>query len=260
MRAAARRISFQKNPLRNDSSQKTVLFASAAVLALIALGGCAPRPQSHQAGMAESAPAKVAPAPAKGAAIDTGTATKAPASASSGNPQDEAIAIFAGGCFWCMEPPFDKLPGVISTTSGYTGGHTKNPTYELTSAGGTGHTEAMQVRYDPGKVSYETLLDVFWHNIDPFAVDRQFCDGGDQYRSGIFPANVEQRRLAEASKQKFAARFGRSIATEITDATTFYPAEEYHQDYYSKNAVRYKFYRYNCGRDARLEEIWGQKG
>ncbi|MEO5628938.1 MAG: peptide-methionine (S)-S-oxide reductase MsrA [Thermomonas sp.] len=174
--------------------------------------------------------------------------------------QGDAVAIFAGGCFWCMEPPFDKLPGVISTTSGYTGGHTKDPTYEQTSAGGTGHAEAMQVRYDPGKVSYETLLDVFWHNIDPFAVDRQFCDGGNQYRSAIFPANAEQHRLAEASKQAIASRFKQPIATEITDATAFYPAEEYHQDYYKKNAVRYKFYRYNCGRDARLEDVWGKQG
>ena len=190
------------------------------------------------------------------AAATTSPATVLPAT----NTQGEAVAIFAGGCFWCMEPPFDKLPGVLATTSGYTGGHTINPTYEQTSAGGTGHTEAMQVRYDSSKISYEKLLDVFWHNVDPFAVDRQFCDGGNQYRSGIFPANAEQRRLAEASKQTFAARFGRPIATEITDATTFYPAEEYHQDYYKKNAVRYKFYRYNCGRDARLEEIWGKQG
>ncbi|MDQ3160013.1 MAG: peptide-methionine (S)-S-oxide reductase MsrA [Pseudomonadota bacterium] len=170
------------------------------------------------------------------------------------------MAIFAGGCFWCMEPPFDALPGVISTTSGYTGGHTQNPTYEQTSAGDTGHTEAVEVRYDPAKVSYEKLLDVFWLNVDPFAVDRQFCDSGSQYRSGIFPANPEQRRSAEASKEKLTARFNQAIATEITDATTFYPAEKYHQDYYQKNAVRYKFYRFNCGRDARLEAVWGKQG
>ena len=173
--------------------------------------------------------------------------------------EHRAVAIFAGGCFWCMEPPFDKLPGVFSTTSGYVGGHVANPTYEQVSAGGTGHAEAVQVEYDPGKVSYAKLLDVFWHNIDPVAVDRQFCDAGAQYRSAIFPVDDEQRRLAEASKQKWqsSGRFDRPIATEIVAATMFYPAEDYHQDYYEKNPVRYKFYRFSCGRDGRLEEVWG---
>lgn len=171
-----------------------------------------------------------------------------------------AVAIFAGGCFWCMEPPYDKLPGVISTTSGYIGGRVANPTYQQVSAGRTGHTEAVQVRYDPSRVDYATLLEVFWRNIDPVAVDRQFCDVGSQYRSEIFYLDEEQRRLAEASKRRLEAsgRFDRPIATEITPASTFYPAEGYHQDYYTKNPVRYRFYRWNCGRDARLQELWGE--
>lgn len=171
-----------------------------------------------------------------------------------------ATAIFAGGCFWCMEPPYDKLPGVISTTSGYTAGRTVNPTYPLVSAGGTGHTEAVRVVYDPSKVSYSKLLEVFWRNIDPVAVNRQFCDVGDMYRSGIYPINGEQLRLAQASKKALQAsgRFPSGIATEIKPASTFYPAEEYHQDYYVKNPVRYKFYRFNCGRDQRLGDVWQQ--
>ena len=181
--------------------------------------------------------------------------------AQNATPAKTAIAVFAGGCFWCMEPPYDKLPGVISTTSGYTGGHVANPTYEQVSAGGTGHTEAVQVRYDPTRVSYAKLLEVFWRNIDPVAVDRQFCDAGSQYRSAVFYGNAEQQRLAEASKRKLenSGRFARPIATEIAAASTFYPAEGYHQDYYTKNPVRYKFYRWNCGRDQRLEELWGKQ-
>lgn len=172
-------------------------------------------------------------------------------------------AIFAGGCFWCMEPPYDALPGVISTESGYIGGTLANPTYEQVSAGRTGHAEALRVTYDPGRVGYPTLLEVFWRNIDPVAVDRQFCDVGDQYRSAIFPVDDEQRRLAEASKRTLQAdpRFRQqTIATRIEPAATFYPAEDTHQDYYRKNPVRYKFYRYSCGRDRRLEEIWGEAG
>lgn len=176
-------------------------------------------------------------------------------------PAKTATAIFAGGCFWCMEHDFDQVPGVISTTSGYTGGHVANPTYEQVSAGGTGHAESVQVRYDPRKVNYAKLLDVFWHNIDPVAVDRQFCDHGSQYRSAIFYGNADEKRLAEASKQALEAsgRFKQPIATQIVAASTFYPAEDYHQDYYRKNPVRYKFYRFNCGRDQRLEEIWGKR-
>jgi peptide-methionine (S)-S-oxide reductase len=173
-----------------------------------------------------------------------------------------AVAIFAGGCFWCMEPPFDEVPGVTSTVSGYVGGRNARPTYEQVSAGRTGHAEAVQVTYDPSRVSYETLLQVFWRNIDPLAVDRQFCDVGDQYRSAIFAVDAEQLRLAEASKRELEAsgRFEQPIATQIVPATPFYPAEEYHQDYYQRNPVRYKYYRYRCGRDERLEQLWGESG
>jgi peptide-methionine (S)-S-oxide reductase len=171
-----------------------------------------------------------------------------------------ATATFAGGCFWCMEPPFDELPGVLSTTSGYTGGSKKNPTYHEVSAGTTGHTEAVQIVYDPAKVSYDKLLEVFWKNIDPTTADRQFCDGGSQYRSGIFFHNEEQQRLAEASKKQIeqSGRLTQPIVTEIVRVGEFYAAEDYHQDYYKKNPVRYKLYRYNCGRDQVLEKIWGK--
>lgn len=185
---------------------------------------------------------------------DDQTATQPPSAA----PDSTAIAIFAGGCFWCMEPPYDKIPGVISTTSGYIGGHVANPTYRQVTTGRTGHTESVKVEYDPSRVRYEQLLEVFWRNIDPIAVDRQFCDVGSQYRSEIFPTSPEQKKLAEASKQSIATRFDQPIATKITEATTFYPAESYHQDYYKKNPVQYKFYRWNCGRDKRLNELWGE--
>ena len=171
-----------------------------------------------------------------------------------------AKAIFAGGCFWCMEHPFDVLPGVVSTTSGYIGGQKKNPTYEEVSSGRTGHTEAVQVVYDPKKVTYEKLLDVFWHNIDPTVKDQQFCDHGSQYRSGIFYVDDEQKRLAEASKAALDRNkpFSAAIVTEITRASEFYPAEDYHQDFYLKNPLRYKYYRSGCGRDARLKQLWGK--
>ena len=176
------------------------------------------------------------------------------------NPTPQsAIATFAGGCFWCVEADFEKVPGVISAISGYTGGHTVNPTYEEVSRGGTGHAEAVEVVYDPAKLSYEKLLDVFWHNIDPLAKDQQFCDHGDQYRSAIFYHDDRQRLLAEGSKAAVAARFEQPIATEIVPAGPFYKAEEYHQKYYLKSPIRYKFYRFNCGRDARLEKLWGKK-
>jgi len=177
-----------------------------------------------------------------------------------GSDKSLAIATFAGGCFWCMEPPYDKLDGVISTTSGYTGGRKKNPTYEEVSGGTTGHAEAVQVTYDPTKVSYQKLLEVFWKNIDPFTPNAQFCDHGSQYRSAIFYHNEEQKRAAEASKQKLekSGRFTRPIVTEIVPAGEFYPAEDYHQDYYQNNPVRYKYYRYRCGRDEALEKIWGK--
>jgi peptide-methionine (S)-S-oxide reductase len=181
------------------------------------------------------------------------------ASAPAQQNEATATATFAGGCFWCVEADFDRVPGVISTTSGYTGGHTPHPTYEEVSRGGTGHAESVEIVYDPGKVSYEKLLDTFWHNIDPLAKNSQFCDHGDQYRTAIFYHDEGQRRLAEASKIAVQARFKQPIATEITAAGPFYRAEDYHQDYYLKNPIRYKFYRFNCGRDARLEELWGKK-
>ena len=174
-------------------------------------------------------------------------------------PAPTATAIFAAGCFWCVEADFDKVEGVLSTTSGYIGGRTANPSYEEVSHGGTGHAEAVEIVYDPAKVSYQKLLDVFWHNVDPLAKDRQFCDRGDQYRSAIFYRDDEQRRLAEASKAAVAKRFREPIQTEIVAAGPFYKAEDYHQDYYLKNPIRYRFYRFNCGRDARLEELWGKK-
>jgi peptide-methionine (S)-S-oxide reductase len=168
-----------------------------------------------------------------------------------------AKATFAGGCFWCMEPPFDQLEGVVSTTSGYIGGRVKDPTYRQVSSGGTGHAEAVEVVYDPSKIGYRELLEVFWRNIDPLVKDRQFCDKGDQYRTAIFFHDEEQRRLAEETRAAVAKRFDQPVQTEIVAATKFYPAEEYHQDYYEKNPVRYKLYRTGCGRDARLTELWG---
>lgn len=172
----------------------------------------------------------------------------------------EAVATFAGGCFWCMEPPFDALEGVVSTTAGYIGGHVKAPTYKQVSAGGTGHAEAVQVRYDPEVVGYRELLEVFWRNIDPLDPRGQFCDKGDQYRSAIFVHDENQRNLAEVSLQqlKASAQIDGPIVTPIVTATEFYPAEAYHQDYYQKNPWRYKYYRYRCGRDQRLKELWGQ--
>ena len=173
--------------------------------------------------------------------------------------EGKAVATFAGGCFWCMEPPFDKLDGVISTTSGYIGGHKDNPTYKEVSAGGTGHAEAVEILYDPEKVTYGELLEVFWRQINPTTPDRQFVDIGSQYRAGIFYHDEEQRRLAEESKKRIAesGRFDGPIVTEITPASKFWPAEEYHQDYYRKNPIRYKYYRWGSGRDKYLESIWG---
>ncbi len=173
--------------------------------------------------------------------------------------QGFAKATFAGGCFWCMEPPFEQLPGVISVTSGYTGGHKTSPTYQEVSSGDTGHAEAVEIVYDPAKTNYSRLLDVFWRNIDPLDAAGQFCDKGQQYRSAIFYHDDEQKRFAETSKQVLeqSARFKKPIATAIVPATIFYAAEDYHQNYYQKNPVRYKYYRYSCGRDQRLEELWG---
>ena len=183
------------------------------------------------------------------------TATASPRAEQSAQ---QATATFAGGCFWCMEPPFDALTGVISTTSGYTGGQAKNPTYEQVSNGGTGHTEAVQVIYDPAVVTYAQLLEVFWRNVDPVDGGGQFCDRGPQYRPAIFSHSAEQQRLAETSKAGVATRLGNAILVEIVAATTFYPAETYHQDYYKKNPLRYKFYTWNCGRQQRLDQVWGR--
>lgn len=171
-----------------------------------------------------------------------------------------ATATFAGGCFWCMEPPFKKLPGVVSVTSGYTGGTVPNPTYHQVSEGDTGHAEAIQVIYDPSKISYDNLLDVFWHNIDPTTSKRQFCDSGDQYRTAVFYHDDKQKAQAIASRDALAKSGvlkGAPIATEITAASAFYPAEEYHQDYYRKEELRYRLYRQGCGRDRRLQQIYG---
>ncbi len=172
-----------------------------------------------------------------------------------------AKATFAGGCFWCMERPYDELEGVVSVTSGYTGGRKKNPTYREISTGWTGHAEAVQVVYDPEKVNYGKLLEVFWRNIDPTTPDKQFCDEGTQYRSVIFFHDEEQRRLAEESKRALdgALRLPGPVVTEIVPASEFYRAEDYHHKYYRKNPVRYKLYRYSCGRDKRLQELWGNE-
>jgi peptide-methionine (S)-S-oxide reductase len=191
----------------------------------------------------------------------------APVQAQTQVPVKTEKAIFAGGCFWCMEPPFDALPGVISTISGYTAGQKSAPTYQEVSAGYTGHTEAVEVVYDPTKITYKQLLEVFWVNIDPVTKDQQFCDAGSQYRSGIYFVNDEQKKLALESKellnkgQAFGAAkpvgFTKGVVTEVIPATQFWPAEEYHQNYYLKNPIRYKGYRYNCGRDDRLKSLWG---
>ncbi len=176
------------------------------------------------------------------------------------SPIATATAIFAGGCFWCLEADFEKLPGVIGAESGYTGGKTPNPGYHQVSAGGTGHTEAVRVSYDPAKLSYQQLVDYFWRHIDPTVKDRQFCDAGTQYRSAIYWQNEAERKIAEASRDALL-KVGKlpQVYTEVTAASVFYPAEEYHQDYYKKNPIRYAYYRKTCGRDARVHEIWGDK-
>ena len=195
-----------------------------------------------------------------GALSAPGLADQAKPAAPAASSQS-ATAIFAGGCFWCLEADFDKLPGVLSTESGYAGGTLQNPTYEQVSRGGTGHAESVRVTYDPAKVDYEKLLDYFWHHVDPTVKDRQFCDIGNQYRTAIFYQDDAQRRAALASKAALenSGRFAR-IYTEVAPAGVFYPAEEYHQDYYKKNPIRYKYYRTSCGRDARVSEVWGKKG
>ncbi len=171
-----------------------------------------------------------------------------------------AKATFAGGCFWCMEEAFEAVEGVVSVVSGYMGGHVENPTYEQVSAGGTGHAESIEVTYDPGKVTYQQLLAIFWRNVDPTTPNSQFCDHGSQYRTVIFYHNNHQKQLIDKSKQVIEQfkSFPESIVTEIAPATVFYPAEEYHQDFYSRNPIRYKYYKWNCGRVKRLEQLWGK--
>ena len=185
-------------------------------------------------------------------------AAQAPATRTA-TPAATAVATFAGGCFWCMEPPFDKLDGVLETTSGYMGGKERNPTYEQVSAGATGHAEVVQVRYDPARVSYARLLEVFWRNIDPTVKDRQFCDVGSQYRSAIFVHDEAQRRAADASRAALeqSRPFKDPIVTPVVAAGEFWPAEDYNQDYYLKNPIRYSYYRNGCGRDRRLSSLWG---
>jgi peptide-methionine (S)-S-oxide reductase len=194
-----------------------------------------------------------------GAAVLAQDSPKGAATAQETLKPGQASAIFAGGCFWCMEPPYDALDGVISTTSGYIGGSAPNPTYEQVSAGGTGYAEAVRVVYDPAKIDYQQLVDVFWHNIDPTQVDGQFCDHGDQYRTAIFYGDDQQEQIAEQSLAELEKNkpFEGKIVTEIAPATAFYPAEDYHQDYYQKNPLRYKYYRWACSRDQRLTELWG---
>ena len=172
-----------------------------------------------------------------------------------------SVATFAAGCFWCVEPPYDKTEGVVSTTSGYTGGKVAGVTYRQIGMGGTGHTEAVRVVYDPAKVGYDKLLEIYWRNVDPLDAKGQFCDTGEPYRPAIFVHDEEQRRLAEASKAALAAsgRFKQPIAVAIEPAADFWIAEDYHQDYYLKNPAKYAYYRWGCGRDARLEELWGKK-
>ena len=195
------------------------------------------------------------------AAVSMAGALAGGAAASAAGPAPGlAHATFAGGCFWCMEGPFDHVTGVVSTTSGYTGGSVKKPSYEQVSSGATGHAEAVDVVYDPAKVTYAQLLDVFWHNVDPTDGGGQFCDRGNQYRTAIFYHDAEQQRLAEQSKQAIEAsgKLKRKIVTQIVPAGEFYPAEDYHQDYYLRNPIRYKYYRFNCGRDDRLKQLWGE--
>lgn len=182
------------------------------------------------------------------------------ATGSAGHAAEQAKAVFAGGCFWCMEEVFEKVEGVVAVTSGYMGGQKANPTYEDVSAGGTGHAESVEVVYDPAKVSYQKLLDHFWKNVDPLTPNAQFCDHGTQYRAAIFYGNDEEKRQAEASRQAVeqSKRFTEPIVTQIMMAAKFYAAEEYHQDFYKKNPARYKFYKYTCGRAQRLEQLWGK--
>jgi peptide-methionine (S)-S-oxide reductase len=220
---------------RDRWTSQPMLAMSVLVVALVSVGLSSNRLMTASAAAADSATI-VSPSPAAAS---------------------EARAIFAGGCFWCSEADFEKVAGVLDVRSGYTGGSEKNPTYKEVAGGKTGHTEAVEVRYDPAQVSYAELLDIYWRSIDPTVRDRQFCDVGRQYRTAIFVAGASEKQLAESSKARVAGELGKPVFTEIQTATKFYPAEKYHQDYYRKNPLRYKYYRSSCGRDRRLREIWG---
>ncbi|HLA31144.1 MAG TPA: peptide-methionine (S)-S-oxide reductase MsrA [Pseudomonas sp.] len=200
--------------------------------------------------LAACGPSGAAPAPQPASQTSNASATA-----------DAGVAVFAGGCFWCTESDFDKMPGVLETTSGYIAGHLDNPSYEQVSAGDSGHVEAVQVRFDPSKTSYAKLLEAFWPTIDPVTPNAQFCDHGSQYRSAIFYANAQEQALAEASKAALQAsgKLPAPVVTEILPVTRFYPAEDYHQNYHLRNPLRYAYYRNGCGRDNRLEELWGKK-
>ena len=233
----------------------TFPFARRAALRLgtaLALAGLCAFGQAQTAVKPAASTASTSASTASMSTSTTGAASKAGAST--------AKAIFAGGCFWCVESDFDKVPGVISTTSGYTGGKTASPSYEQVSSHTTGHAEAVEVLFDPAKVSYERLVEHYWHTIDPTTRDRQFCDAGSPYRSAIFALDAEQLRIATASRAALekSKPFKDPVVTEVVLAGAFYPAEEYHQDYYLKNPLRYKYYRTGCGRDARLKQLWGE--
>ncbi|HUS95817.1 MAG TPA: peptide-methionine (S)-S-oxide reductase MsrA, partial [Hyphomicrobiaceae bacterium] len=179
--------------------------------------------------------------------------------ASAANAQKLETVVLAGGCFWCIESDFDRIPGVVGTVSGYTGGSIESPTYKLVSAGGSGHLEAIEITYDPSQIKLDELLTAFWHSVDPTDAGGQFCDRGDSYATAVFVHDEEERQTAEISKQAAVDELGQAIATPIRDAGTFYPAEDYHQNYYMKNPIRYQFYRYSCGRNQRVKELWGDR-
>jgi peptide-methionine (S)-S-oxide reductase len=190
----------------------------------------------------------------RGMIFAAGVAAALAGGAVAGEPR---TAVFAGGCFWCVEADFDKVPGVLDTVSGFTGGTVENPSYKQVTYGDTGHYEAVEVTFDPDRVSYEQLVDTFWRTVDPTDAGGQFCDRGDSYRTAVFVADQDQQQAAEASKAEAVAALGQEIVTPVLEAATFWPAEDYHQDYYEKNSLQYKYYRWRCGRDARIEELWG---
>ena len=250
----------------SPGNRRGVARGLALLLATAALLGAPGEPaqaRASGAGATGEAGAPSPPGPARPAAGDAEAAPRATeprADGDRGGRADEARAIFAGGCFWCVEAAFDEVEGVTGTTSGYVGGSVENPTYEQVSSGRTGHAEAVLVTWDPRRTSYERLLEVFWRNVDPLTPGRQFCDVGEQYRSAIFWLDEQQHRSAIDSKESLerSGRLPGPIVTSILPAARFWPAEEYHQDYHRKNPARYRYYRWSCGRDARLREVWGE--